>query len=148
MREMFSGSTITVAIACSCSFPCPSSGRRLRGRPDPQDQRRGEERAPGFFDYDGRRNVVSTPSLVVSGRFVSRLIKSGPFKAGSSCVAPRRGISRLAKGHPNTVPFFARPQTQRASQFGSARRLPASDPNSQDRVKSPWNLCKGPADDG
>jgi hypothetical protein len=57
-----------------------SLGRRLRGRPDPQDQPARRGTGTGFFDYDGRRNVVSTPSLVVSGRFVSRLIKSGPFQ--------------------------------------------------------------------
>ena len=51
-------------------------------------------------------NVVSIRPLVVSGRVVSRLIKSGPVKAGSSCAASRRGISRPAKGHPceNSTP--------------------------------------------
>jgi hypothetical protein len=65
---------------------------------------------PDFLWLRRSQNVVSIPPLVVSGRVVSRLTKSGPVKAGSSCVASRRGISRPAKGHPNTVPFFAWPR--------------------------------------
>jgi hypothetical protein len=56
--------------------------------------------------------VLSIRPLVVSGRVVSRLIKSGPVKAGevafvaSSCVASSRGISGPAKGR-RVVPFFS-----------------------------------------
>jgi hypothetical protein len=67
--------------------------------------------AEPFSSLRRSQNVVSIRPLVVSGRVVSRLIKSGPVKAGevafvaSSCVASSRGISRPAKGH-RVVPFF------------------------------------------
>jgi hypothetical protein len=68
--------------------------------------------AEPFSSLRRSQNVVSIRPLVVSGRVVSRLIKSGPVKAGevafvaSSCVASSRGISRPAKGH-RVVPFFS-----------------------------------------
>jgi hypothetical protein len=72
------------------------------------------------------QNVVSIRPLVVSGRVVSRLIKSGPIKAGevafvaSSCVPSSRGISRPARGH-RVVPFF---RCARAPPARQAERLP------------------------
>jgi len=60
-----------------------------------------------FYGYDGRGTWYPSPRWSCPLASWSRLIKSAPLKAGSSCVTLRRGISRLAKGHPNTVPFFA-----------------------------------------
>jgi hypothetical protein len=57
-------------------------------------------RASDFLRLRRSRNVVFIPSLVVSGRVVSRLIKSGPVKAGSSCVASRSRHIKAGKGAP------------------------------------------------
>ena len=76
------------------------------------DFRRQTSRRTGFFTVTTVAERGIHPSLVVSGRVVSRLIKSGPVKAGSGSVASRRVISKAGKGHPNTVPFFALPATQ------------------------------------
>jgi hypothetical protein len=45
----------------------------------------------------------------LAGRALRVVVASNQVRStqGRLCVMLRRGISRLAKGHPNTVPFFA-----------------------------------------
>ena len=67
------------------------------------------------------RGIHPLVGRVRSRRVASNQVRS--VKAGSGCVASRRDISKLAKGHPNSVPFFARAGTPAGHQRQCPRRV-------------------------
>jgi len=76
-----------------------------------------------FYGYDGRGTWYPSPRWSCPLASWSRLIKSAPLKAGSSCVTLRRGISRLARGTLIRCPFSRRRDSARYRVITYTNRL-------------------------